>query len=440
MRLRSRSNLARPYACRFSSFSRLIWPSTGPLLHGWDRAARTAARSPVIPVTKPCNAVVRAAVSQASNAAVSRSRRMRPNSLITAVAARISGARAVSISTNCRSAPVSSSAGVRGEQACRASARGHAPGRQWQLSVCTGGIKAAAPDGPPPDDVVSALEPLIVQLAPQLGTVVAPLGPASLHIPKMPIECTRSQSAAIYRRLAGAQPAAHGVTRHAQAPRNTADRHARTVQPSHLFIACLPLLAPLRPLPGALRGRLLLACRRHRHDSRRQAEPGGSAQRAGVPVEHAAQRLGGIHHQVPAVGDLRCLRRTHADAFRVSARAVAADDSNILAVLLQPGGQCLARSVRQQVNNPAAFEIADDGAVALAAPPGPVIHAEDTRRWRDDDDARADQPQQGIAADRHRQPASQSRPRLTAKGKADLLLDVAQPHGAPGLRAYPSRA
>src|SRR3954466_3270474 len=158
--------------------------------------------------------------------------------------------------------------GGRGEQACRASARGYAPGRQWQLSVCTGGIKAAAPDGPPPDDVVSAIEPLIVQLAPQLGTVVAPLSPASLHIPKMPIERTRSRSAAIYRRLAGAQPAAHGVTRYAQAPRNTADRHARSVQPSHLFIARLPLLAPLRPLPVALRGRLLLACRRHRHDSR----------------------------------------------------------------------------------------------------------------------------------------------------------------------------
>jgi hypothetical protein len=49
----------------------------------------------------------------------------------------------------------------------------------------------------------------------------------------------------------------------------------------------------------------------------------------------------------------------------------------------------------------------------------------------DDDTARADQPQQGITADRHRQLASQSRPRLAAKGKTDLLLDVAQPHGAP---------
>jgi hypothetical protein len=32
------------------------------------------------------------------------------------------------------------------------------------------------------------------------------------------------------------------------------------MQPSYLFVARLPLLAPLRPLPVALRGRLLLAC------------------------------------------------------------------------------------------------------------------------------------------------------------------------------------
>src|SRR3954468_3183731 len=73
-------------------------------------------------------------------------------------------------------------------------------------------------------------------------------------MPKMPIERARSQSAAVHRRLAGAQPAAHGVARHAEAPRNTTDRHARTMQPSHLFVARLPLLAPLRPLSVALRG------------------------------------------------------------------------------------------------------------------------------------------------------------------------------------------
>src|SRR3954468_21007745 len=78
--------------------------------------------------------------------------------------------------------------GGRGEQACRASARGHAPGRQWAVSVYAGGFEIPVSNGPPPDDVVPALEPLVAQLAPQLGTVVAPFGPTLLDIPQMPIE------------------------------------------------------------------------------------------------------------------------------------------------------------------------------------------------------------------------------------------------------------
>ena len=42
-RFRSRSYLARPYICRFNTFSLLICPSTGLVLHGSVRAARTAA-------------------------------------------------------------------------------------------------------------------------------------------------------------------------------------------------------------------------------------------------------------------------------------------------------------------------------------------------------------------------------------------------------------
>jgi putative transposase len=44
-RLRSRSNLARPYICRFSALSRVTCPSVWPLLQGSASAAATAARS-----------------------------------------------------------------------------------------------------------------------------------------------------------------------------------------------------------------------------------------------------------------------------------------------------------------------------------------------------------------------------------------------------------
>src|SRR5689334_16362582 len=89
---------------------------------------------------------------------------------------------------------------------------------QRGVSVHAGDLEVAAPDGSRPDDVVPAVEPLIAQLAPQLDTVVAPLDPAPLYISEISIEHARSQSAAVHRRLAGAQPAAHGVARHAQAP------------------------------------------------------------------------------------------------------------------------------------------------------------------------------------------------------------------------------
>ncbi len=44
-RARSSLKLARPYMERFSSLSRLTWPSTGPLLHSSVNAAATAASS-----------------------------------------------------------------------------------------------------------------------------------------------------------------------------------------------------------------------------------------------------------------------------------------------------------------------------------------------------------------------------------------------------------
>lgn len=90
--------------------------------------------------------------------------------------------------------------------------------------------------------------------------------------------------------------------------------------------------------------------------------------------------------------------------------------------------------VRQQVDDTAALEVTNDGAVAVTTPPCPVIHPDDAGRRCDLAAARADQPQQGITADWHRQPCSQARARLAAECEANLLLDLAQPQGAPRFR------
>src|SRR3954469_21787553 len=69
-RWRSRSKLARPYICRFTSLSLLIRPSTGPVLHGKRRAAATAAWSRAMLSAKPRNSLQRAAAIQGSRASV----------------------------------------------------------------------------------------------------------------------------------------------------------------------------------------------------------------------------------------------------------------------------------------------------------------------------------------------------------------------------------
>ena len=55
-RLRSRSCLAQPCICRLIIFTRLTWPSTGPLFQGRVSPAVTASWSRRRPVTKECSA------------------------------------------------------------------------------------------------------------------------------------------------------------------------------------------------------------------------------------------------------------------------------------------------------------------------------------------------------------------------------------------------
>ena len=66
-RWRSKSKPPRPFIMRLIVFSLLICPSTGPVLHGSDRAARTATRSRFKPLTKPAKGVPSAVNSQLSS-------------------------------------------------------------------------------------------------------------------------------------------------------------------------------------------------------------------------------------------------------------------------------------------------------------------------------------------------------------------------------------
>ena len=76
IRARSRSRPARPYMERLMSFSLLILPSTGPVLHGKIIAARTASISRRRPRANEAMALPSAWASHASN-----STRSRPTSM-----------------------------------------------------------------------------------------------------------------------------------------------------------------------------------------------------------------------------------------------------------------------------------------------------------------------------------------------------------------------
>ena len=60
----------------------------------------------------------------------------------------------------------------------------------------------------------------------------------------MPVERARPRRAAVHRCRTGAQPAAHRVARHPEAPRDAADRHTLAPPARHLVIARRPPLAP----------------------------------------------------------------------------------------------------------------------------------------------------------------------------------------------------
>jgi len=81
-----------------------------------------------------------------------------------------------------------------------------------------------------------------------------------------------------------------------------------------------------------------------------------------------------ILEQVPAVGDLNCLRNGTA----IAAVAVASDQLD-LRMGTQPGFDRGRLAIRQQIDHAAPLQIADRRSVALSLAPGPVVDADDPR-------------------------------------------------------------
>jgi hypothetical protein len=98
----------------------------------------------------------------------------------------------------------------------------------------------------------------------------------------------------------------------------------------------------------------------------------------GLPngIEKSAAR---IFHQMPPVSDLDRMRKRPLHSDRVAASTIPGDDAD-LGLLRQPG---LSRSwlpIGQQRNRRAPFKVADQRAIAVIAPPSPVIDADNRGR------------------------------------------------------------
>ena len=90
-------------------------------------------------------------------------------------------------------------------------------------------------------------------------------------------------------------------------------------------------------------------------------------------------RVAEVAQQMPTIRSLNGLWRSQPDALGVGAGAIAGDDFD-LRMGCQPSGNGFGLAIRQQLDGSVAFEIDDDGAVAAAAAPRPVINADDA--WR----------------------------------------------------------
>jgi hypothetical protein len=168
-----------------------------------------------------------------------------------------------------------------------------------------------------------------------------------------------------------------------------------------------------------------------------------------MSVKDARQGVAKVSQQMPAIGNLDCFRSTSPNTIGIVAGPIPGDDLDA-GMRLQPRLDSLGLAVMQQIDRSVfILQIDDDGALASAPPPGPVVDADDARGRCHRNGSRPDQAQQGVATDRHGKPARQAGAGLTAGMQSDAALRLCQANGPPDPRQghlrqafgeYPARA
>jgi hypothetical protein len=155
----------------------------------------------------------------------------------------------------------------------------------------------------------------------------------------------------------------------------------------------------------------------------------GLAKAAAVARHGLLDVLGEVVPQVPAVGDLDGLGCASMGAVGVGAGAVAAHDLDA-GVLAQPVGEGVGLPVSQQLHRAVAGHVDQDAAVVVAAAQREVVDAEHGHRVGLGIGQRAEQAQQGTAADRQPKRGGQPCPGAARQRQTDLLQHPARQRAA----------
>lgn len=125
------------------------------------------------------------------------------------------------------------------------------------------------------------------------------------------------------------------------------------------------------------------------------------------------------HGQMEAIRHLYRVRRSGADRAAVIGRAIASDEL-YTRVFQEPRSSRFGSSVREQVDNPMALAVSEDGAEDLAFAKGNVIDTEHARRCHDGKGSGMHPPEQCIPARRHGASRALARTRLATKGQGKI--------------------
>ena len=107
----------------------------------------------------------------------------------------------------------------------------------------------------------------------------------------------------------------------------------------------------------------------------------GGLQRRSVVEQEGFQGLAEVLDEMKAIDHLHRLGCPPANAVGIEVTAIATDDGD-RRMLGQPGRDTGGRAVRQQVHDAMRREIDQDGAIAMAPPPGPLVDADGLQGWR----------------------------------------------------------